>query len=164
MHHDTDLGALQARCTQTDSFAELVPIALAELEKFVGGCNIVCGPISTGGRGSVEENLKVFFGTIDALRSEGREVFSQKPYEERIFFFRTRWQGEDPSRSGAYCMPILEEFYEPLFKRGIIKDAWFIPGWESSFGARWERKTLTALGVTIHDLTTDWVDQHIPKS
>ncbi len=158
MHHDTDLADLRTRCTQTDSFAELVPIALTELEKFPNGCGVVCGPISTGGRGNIEVNLKVFLGTIDALRAKGHAIFSQKPYEERIFFFRTRWRAEDPARTDAYYMPILHDFYYPIFRHGIIKEAWFIPGWESSFGAGWERKTLAELGVTIHDLTPEWID------
>ena len=123
MHHDTDLASLQTECTLCDSFADLTPIALRELEKFQDGCGVVCGPISTGGRGNVEENLRVFIGTIATLRKEGIPIFSQEPYEERIFFFRTRWRDEDPTRAAQYYMPILDEFYTPLFSRGIITHA-----------------------------------------
>lgn len=158
MHLDTDPAWLAAQCVKTNSFAELVPLALAELSKFPAGAEVVCGPISTGGRGSIEKNFSVFNATIAALIKDGRPIFSQVPYEERIFFFRTRWQNEDPSRTGKYYMPILEEFYAPLIRTGRIRRGWFIPGWKSSFGADWERKELQAMGAETHDLTKEWVD------
>lgn len=161
MHHDTNFTLLQAACSQTDSFGELVSIALTELNKFTNGCGVVCGPISTGGRGNPEANLEVFLGTIAALRSDGHPIFSQEPYEERIFFFRDRWRTADATRKNQYYMPILDEFYTPLFGCGVIKDAWFISGWETSFGACWERQRLLAHGVKIHDLTFEWTDRII---
>ncbi|HEX8591422.1 MAG TPA: hypothetical protein VF696_01580 [Candidatus Paceibacterota bacterium] len=161
MHHATDKSWLEAECVKADSFAELVPLALAELKKFPTGAETVCGPISTGGRGSIEENFRVFGATITALTEQGRPIFSQVPYEERIFFFRKRWQDEGPSRAGAYYMPILEEFYHPLLTSGLIRRAWFIPGWESSYGARWERDELTKAGAEIVDLTDEQVDEFL---
>lgn len=158
MHPDTDFEWLVERCNKTDSFDELVIIALEELRKFRHGSEIVCGPISTGGRGSVEANFQVFSATIARLKQEGRPIFSQVPYEERIFF-RNRWRAEDPARANEYHMPILEDFYLPLISSGLIKKCWFIPGWESSFGARWEREHLIQYGADICDLTDDWIDQ-----
>lgn len=164
MHHETDMHWFIRECAKADSFAELLPIAIAELRKFPAGGEVVCGPISTGGRGSFEANFKVFGGTIKTLLREGRPMFSQVPYEERIMFFKKRWQEADPSRTGQYYIPILEEFYLPIFQTGLIKKGWFIPGWESSFGARWERKTLAEHGAEIHDLTADWVDHMLENS
>ncbi len=159
MHHNTDLEWLARECSKADSFADLVPIALTELQKFGAGAEVVCGPISTGGRGSLEKNFEVFGATIKGLQREGRPIFSQVPYEERIFFFRTRWQQEDLSREGQYYMPILTEFYHPLIRSGLIKAGHFIPGWESSFGARWERTELKSMGAKINDLTNNWIDE-----
>ncbi|MFZ1987777.1 MAG: hypothetical protein WAV21_01950 [Minisyncoccia bacterium] len=158
MHHETDFKWLAAECAKTDSFAELVSLALVQLRKFPNGAGVVCGPISTGGRG-VEQNLKIFSGSIEALKLQNFDIFSQIPYEEKIFAFRRRWQDADPSRAGQYYMPILEEFYHPLFHTGLIKKAWFIPGWESSFGATWEREQLTSLGAEIIDLDENWVEK-----
>jgi hypothetical protein len=164
MHHETDIEWLLRECKNADSFAELVPIAIDELKKFADGAEVVCGPITTGGRGSIEANLAVFNGSIRALQQEGRPVFNQVPYEERFFFFKKRWLAADPTRAGQYYMPILEEFYLPIFQTGLIKRGWFIPGWESSFGTRWERKTLPEHGAEIHDLTTDWIDRILHRS
>ncbi len=159
MHHETDAEWHRLECLCADSFAELVAIAINELHKFPTGCELVCGPITTGGRGSVAENIAVFNATIQALQAQGRPIFSQLPYEERIFFFRKRWLDADPLRKGQYYMPILEDFYHPLIKTGHIKKGWFIPGWESSLGATWERQHLTETAVEVCDLSSDWVDE-----
>ncbi|QSH39299.1 hypothetical protein JXR01_03275 [Candidatus Kaiserbacteria bacterium] len=159
MHYKTDSTWLIEECSKTDSFGELVVIAIAELEKFENGAEVVCGPISTGGKGSLEANFKVFSETITKLQKDGCPIFSQVPYEERIFFFRNRWLESDPTNKGKYYMPILEEFYHPLLQTGLIKKGWFIPGWDSSFGARWEREQLTEGNAEIEDLTEAWVDE-----
>lgn len=159
MHYKTDAEQFAKECAKADSFSELVPLAIAELQKFSDGAEVVCGPISTGGRGNVDTNLKVFSASIAKLQDEGRPIFSQVPYEERIFTFRKRWQESDSSRNGQYYMPILDEFYYPLFQTGLIKKGWFIPGWESSFGARWEREQITGIGAEIEDLSEVWIDE-----
>lgn len=159
MHHDTDMDWLTRQCAKADCFAELVPLAIAELRKFSAGAEVVCGPISTGGRGSLEKNFEVFQATIKALQDLGRPIFSQVPYEERIFFFRKRWQDADPSRAGQYYMPILDEFYHPIIQTGLIQKGWFIPGWKSSHGAVWERERLEEVGATVVDLTNQWIDK-----
>ena len=143
MHPDTDLEWLTKECGKAVSFSELAALALAELRKFSDGCEIVCGPITTGGRGSMKKKFKVFRLTVQALAKLGKPMFSQLPYEEQIFFLRKRWQEADSSRINKYCMPILEEFYHPLISTGVIRAAWFIPGWESSFGAEWEQRSMT---------------------
>ncbi len=158
MHHGTNKEKLIKECSETDSFAELSRLAVAELRKFPDGAEVVCGPISTGGRGDISINFKVFGATIAKLQKQGRPIFSQVPYEERIFSFRKRWQDSDPSRAGQYYMPILDEFYRPLFETKLIRKGWFIPGWESSFGARWERDKLIEVKADIVDLPTEWVD------
>lgn len=159
MHHSTNAAALAAACAKCDSFAELTAVALSEMRKFYNGADVVCGPISTGGRGSIDENFRVFCGVIAGLQKQGKQLFSQIPYEERISFFRTRWRSEDPSRLHAYYMPILTEFYHPLIKTGAIRAGWFIPGWESSLGARWEHKELGLAGAERHYLTEEEVNE-----
>ncbi len=158
MHHETDIEQFKRDCATADSFAELLPIALSELRKFPNGAEMVCGPISTGGRGNPEENLRIFNLAIRQLQREGRPIFSQLPYEERIFFFRNRWRAEDPVRLTQYFMPILEDFYRPIMQTGLIKRGWFIPGWESSFGTRWERSELTGAGIEVVDIAKEWID------
>ena len=165
MHYETDQEEfIRKECAAARSFSELAEVAIRELRKFPAGCEIVCGPISTGGRGSLEANFRVFEASVARLLRESRPIFSQIPYEERIVYLRNQWLAEDPAREGQYCMPILTELYLPLIKRRIIKRAWFIPGWQSSFGTKWEREQLTLHGVEITDLTDEWVDEALANT
>ena len=164
MHYNTDMAWFVNECEKANSFAELIPLALAELDKFPDGAEVVCGPISTGGQGNLEVNFRVFGETISKLIHEGNPIFSQVPYEERIFFFRKRWENASPKNVGQYYMPILEEFYHPLIQSGRIRKGWFIPGWESSFGARWERTHLEEIGAEIVELDEEWVEDILNKS
>lgn len=158
MHPNTDIEWLTKECAKTRSLRGLAAIALKELQKFTAGAEMVCGPISTGGRGSAQENLRVFNAAIKALQQNERPIFSQMPYEDCIFLFRKRWQAKDISRANQYYLPILEQFYRPLMRSGILTRGWFIPGWESSLGARWERAELAAAGIEICDLNHAWID------
>jgi hypothetical protein len=101
---------------------------------------MVCGPISTGGRGSRKENLEVFSRTIERISADGLFVFSQMPFEndmERIYKSSPELQG----------IRLLEEFYSPMFKSGLIKLMCFLPGWELSIGANWEHEQAKVLNI-----------------
>jgi hypothetical protein len=162
MHHATDRTEYAAKCATATCFADLAAIAIEELQKFPDGADMVCGPISSGGRGSVAENLRVFDAVIAGLVAEGVPLFAQTVYEEKMQELKRKaiaegWEGE-------YYMPILEEFYLPLFEAGLIKRGWFIPGWNSSIGASWEREQLQALGREIIDLSEERIDQYLAQA
>lgn len=162
MHSETDVAQLLAECAAAADFEELVAIAIREAKKFDGGCNIVCGPISTGGRGSIEKNLVVFEGTIRALSLVPYPMFDQTPYEKKISALRQAWIAEDPeTRNGQYYQDILTRFYLPLFQSGAIVHAWFIPDWASSHGACWERKQFDSLSIGYTDLSQMWLEQFV---
>jgi len=143
------------RKKQADSFHELSQIALKDLRK-IGKASMVCGPITTGGQGSVEENVRVFGLIITHLKQKGVTVFEQLPYEPALWVLKDQWEKEG---NEGYCMPLLTDFYGPVFKSGMIIDSYFLPDWESSFGAKWERNELTQLGIAVHDLETELVNQ-----
>jgi len=107
---------------------------------FVG----VCGPIATGGLGSFEKNINFFNQKIKELQSKGFVVFDQMPFEEPM----QRIKSED-LKKGDYQNDILNDFYLPIFKSGLVSQFYFIPGWESSFGANWEHKLAQELGIEI---------------
>ncbi len=109
---------------------------------------MVCGPISTGGLGPIPANLERFHLAITTLTEAGYPIFTQMPYEEALH--RIRDQSVGP---GVYDNQLLEEFYLPLFESGKVEKMFFIPGWESSFGARWERGHAQRLGIEIFDLS-----------
>lgn len=133
------------------SFSELVPIAIAVAQRMPQPVGQVAGPISTGGLGSLEKNIAVFDATIAKLITDGLTIFDLTPFEKVIFRLR---QGKDTTESNQALM---QEFYLPLFNSGLIKKLYFIHGWESSEGARWERQQAQRLGMEIIDLEPNLV-------
>lgn len=103
----------------------------------------VCGPISTGGRGSREANMKYFSQAIDFGIENGLVIFDQRPFESVI----KRLSPEHTETS--YDLRILTDFYEPLFRSGRVGCLLFLPGWETSRGARWERQMGRSLGLRV---------------
>lgn len=110
-------------------------------EKFI----FVCGPVSTGGLGSVERNLQVLNTRVHEFIENGEFVFDQTPFEDVIKRLREELKDLDGTRT-------LEEFYRPIIESGYIKEMRFLPGWKSSIGATWERNLGKKLGITIVDL------------
>lgn len=135
------------------SFGELAKIALGLITKLPQPLAQVSGPISTGGKGDVKENLKEFDDLIKLLKSNNINVFDQVPFENTIGKIKDVWHKEG---NDGYCMPILEDFYRPIIKSGHIKYFFFLPDWETSYGAKWERKECKQHNVRIIDLPENW--------
>jgi len=135
---------------RAETFGELVPIAMTILGFFEEEVTIVSGPISTGGFGSRKLNIKVFTNAIGHLQVQGRSVFDQTPFETAIFRLASQWHRSHPEAD--YCMPILDDFYGPVFASGFISRVAFIHDWQSSRGAQWERRKALELGLAIDDL------------
>ena len=106
----------------------------------------VCGPITTGGLGDRWLNLHRFHSTITALRRDGHHIFTQMPFEPALVRL-----AEADKKHGRVCQ-ILEGFYLPLFRSGLIRQVFFMPDWATSAGASWERKLVAELGLEIIDL------------
>ncbi len=124
------------------NFIELSEIALRVIRKMPQPIVQACGPIATGGTGSLEMNLKIFGNFIQALVRDGKNVFDQMPFEEPM----QRLKKEEWYRGGDQ---VLVEFYLPIFESGLIKRLYFIPRWETSFGASWEHEQAIRLGIEI---------------
>lgn len=122
---------------------EMLPIAMRIIDKMPDPIVQVCGPIGTGGLGNVTANLVAFNTNILFLQKKGLSVFDQMPFEEPIQKLKERLH------SGHYLSEILTDFYLPLFKSGRIKTLYFMKGWETSYGARWEYDTAKILGMDI---------------
>lgn len=138
---------------KVDSFEELAEIGVSILSRIkADGHEIgeICGPLSTGGLGSPDLNRERFQRAIDAVRERGYIIFDQLPFEDAIRRIMKRY---DPSE---YCHDILDVFYATIFETGHITKFFFIPGWESSTGARWERKRALQHGIEIIDIPLDW--------
>ena len=101
---------------------------------------MLSGPISTGGKGSRTENLLVFSMAIQRASADGLIVFDQMPFEDdidRIFKLNPNQQE----------LQLLEEFYLSIFETGFISLLCFLPGWKTSFGAKWEHDQAELLGI-----------------
>ena len=127
-------------------------IAISVLESMPQPISELCGPISTGGLGDFDKNIKVFKRGIKELKFQGLNPFDQTPLQLAFDQMILNWK---ESGNTGYCLPILE-VYELIFKSGLINEGIFLPGWESSFGARWERETLSKLGIKISEFPEEW--------
>lgn len=124
------------------TFTDLGAIALRIVARMPQPLGQVCGPISTGGAGSIEANLRRFRETIESLTRAGENIFDQMPFEEPMFEIRKRTGGAT----------LLEDFYGPLFRSGLIRKLFFVPQWHTSVGANWEREQAMRLRIEIVDL------------
>lgn len=145
------------KIAKAETYAELAPIAMGMIDSYVKyqkemqlpeWMEMVCGPISTGGLGTVNANIAHFNAHIQSLVVAGNPIWDQTIFEDAIMRIKTN----NPIPGGWYDMRILEEFYKPLFESGKIKKMYFIPWRESSTGARRERETAKRLGIEIVDL------------
>ena len=101
-----------AQVNALQSNGEMADFAIAMLATMPQPVCQVCGPITTGGRGSIEENLKVLDYAIRYLRAQGRSVFDQQPYQATM----QRLKALQPD----YHSAVLNEFYLPVFRAGHI--------------------------------------------
>lgn len=115
----------------------------------------VCGPISTGGYGSVEHNLLAFHKTIQKLKKSRKElIFDQMPFEPLFHRFHAEWSAV---HGDAYMQPVLDDFYLHLFERGHIKKLTFMHDWKSSRGAQWEHEQAERLRIPVEYLPENYI-------
>jgi len=135
---EEDKAALAA----AQDFPDLTAIAFRVLNRMPKPIAQVCGPISSGGYGSLEKNLAAFDATIDHLIAQKLNIFDQIPFERPMF--RIIGQNRDELRH-----KLLTDFYLPIFEAGLISRLYFMHGWESSHGATWEFEQAKRLGMEI---------------
>lgn len=148
---DVEFKALEVAST----FHEAGDIALTILSRMsVTGKEIVqiCGPISTGGLGTMEKNMARFRLAIDRATENGLFVFNQIPFQQTI---KRLSNFED--RQKKYNWEILEIFYRKIFESGYIHRTLFLPYWYSSNGAKWERNIVTKIGIPVEDYPLEWL-------
>ena len=131
---------------------DLLPIAESVLKKLNKPIIQVCGPISTG-KFDVKTNTKIFEATIKKLSDQGLTIFNQLPFQGAMDRMYKEWI----KTNSGYFMPILDDFYTPIFRLGYIQIFYFIPGWEYSFGARWEHDQFHKFGIEVKYLPDDWI-------
>jgi len=140
-----DVQALDEAVMYTDLFV----IALRIIDRMPKeNLTQICGPITTGGKGSRDENIKEFNKAIFFFISKGENIFDQMPFQDAMERLSKDVEGYDTR--------ILEHFYLPLFRSGKIKKLKFLPDWEGSKGANWEHKQIEILNIPFENLSNDW--------
>ncbi|MBU6415368.1 DUF4406 domain-containing protein [Patescibacteria group bacterium] len=137
------------------TFEDLAVIALRVLKRMhqterkrahPRNIGMVSGPISTGGLGSPDANIKAMRKTIRKLEQKGYCVFNQLPFEDPMWkIIKTPYyQGE---------LHLLTKFYRPIFKSGFITIIHVMLNWNTSFGATWEHKETKRFRIKQNHLT-----------
>jgi hypothetical protein len=139
------------------TYDEAKDLALRMLQRLAQPVSQVCGPLTTGGRGTFEANVEMLHLAIQSLTQEGHIVFDQRPFEIPM---RKLVQAHVASGGRGYDYSLLERFYLPLFASGLIKQLYFLPGWESSIGASWEHQRGKELGLEIFYLSDSFLSGH----
>ncbi len=138
-----------ALLARTETCADMFTVAKRVLNRLPKPVVQVCGPISTGGAGSLKKNLALMDRAVELLHTHGRHVFSQLPFEEPM-------QRIKYAHQGSYAMTLLDDFYKPLFESGLVDALYFLPAWQSSFGARWEYEQAKRLGIKTLFFPKGW--------
>ena len=142
--------------TAARGFSDLAEHTLKVIARVGKPVVMVSGPISTGGKGSRDENIKNYAKAIEYLRMKKIPVFDQVLIESLIGFHAKAWQEKGNT---GYCIPILEDLYKPIFRSGLVGKLMFMPDWQTSFGSRWERKTAAELAIDIEDFPPNWEEE-----
>lgn len=138
-----------------ETFEELADLGVDILKQMsLSGNPIVeiCGPITTGGLGNIEKNLNRLKKSIEIANKKGLQVFDQLPFEKSIVRLSGKY-----TKTNGYCLAILEIFYRKLFESGYISKALFLPDWQTSRGATWEREMMSILNIKVEEYPKEWL-------
>jgi len=128
---------------KVQSFKELYVIAERVMKRMPQPMIQVCGPIATGGLGSIETNLHAFNETIKKLQADGFTIFDQMPYEDTMQRLKANYSETNHHKG------IFEDFYWPVFHSGLVSAFYFMPNWQTSKGATMEHEKAKELGAKI---------------
>jgi hypothetical protein len=143
--------------SEAKNYQQLSIVALKVLKDMPKPISQVCGPFSTGGLGDIEKNRERVRKVTEKLLSEGHNIFNWwNDFEKQIGKIR---KTSEKKTSHETNQELLDEFYKTLQESGYIETMYFIPGWESSHGASWEREQAKRLGIKIVDLTEEYFEE-----
>ena len=125
-------------CKNYNELGELMLASLKELKQENPDKKIiqVCGPITTGGLGSIQKNMEAIKDMIREMEQQGYVSFDQTPFEDKMFEIKA--QRKENNTFKHYDWDLLNDCYLPIFSSGIFDHLVFLPGYESSIGAQWE--------------------------
>ena len=123
---------------------------LRELRNTSGGEKIfeLCGPITTGGVGSIQGNNDKMVRVVEKIRTMGHKVFAHTDYTKEILAIKSELQKHN--RFYYYDWDLLYDCFDPLFASGLLDGLIFLEDFESSTGARWEYDMALKYGIPIY--------------
>ncbi len=62
-------------------------------------------------------------------------------------------------KENGYYIATLEFFYKKIFESGFINKALFLPGWQDSKGATWERNLAQKLNIIVEEYPEKWLKE-----
>ncbi len=154
---DISSDELISKLTEAQSIEEIAEVALWLLRKLPQPVAMVCGRLRTGG-GGFEENRRMIRKAISYVRRHEHEAV----FDQLIFLGRSdrlpdaRWRLRVPFIRNHVLRrrrrAMREKFHLPLLRSGLIREMFFLPGWELSEGSRWYYDRAIELGIKIHYL------------
>ena len=142
------------RMDDATTYEELLHVATDILKSIPQPISSVCCPISTGGAGDINKNLKIFDKTTNKLSNQNNSIFDQMPFEKILQKLKDKFGDSEEEKNKI----MLDKFYLPIYKSGLITKMYFIHGWESSHGARWERGIAQKYNILIEDLSENFTE------
>ena len=149
---EQELGALES-AHRFDDVAKIAITMLARHRHEGQNVSMICGPMTTGGCGSFEANMEHFRKSVKVAVRYGLFVFDQTLFQDAMIRI-SNWKS-----GAAYPQDVLEIFYRNIFESGHVDKLIFLPDWESSKGARWERSIAADLNLPIEEFPSKWLDE-----
>jgi hypothetical protein len=135
MKYWTEKDLLELKNART--FEDVGKIAIEIQNSMPDEIGHLCGPMSTGGLGNIEDNL-INFENILIKLSQDYQMYNQLPLEDGIYRIMKKLK-----ETNSYNPEdLLNAIYKPLFNSKKLKKVFFIHDWESSHGTTWENNYL----------------------
>lgn len=124
--------------------------AVARLKLLPAPVVRVCGPLTSGGYG-YDENLRRFRVAEERLKHEGKTVFD---------YFANNSDELHIKDAGIPWELVMEHYHKPILSSGLIAKAYFMPKWQTSNGASWERDYIENFtAMQIAELGEEWFEE-----
>ena len=109
----------------------------------------VCGPLTSDGPEGYAGNARRLEQAVEILKSKGMSVWSVNGGEQKI--------KERQCSHSSVC----NYFHGPILESGLIQKAYFLPHWEESKGALFERETAEKVGIIIQEFPEEWFTHNV---
>jgi hypothetical protein len=143
-----------AKASTMEELAEVAIRFLRRISKKGHEVIEICGPMTTGGLGDFNANMKRYNHAIKMAVQSGYVVFDLPFFQPAIVRILDFKEGQP-----NYNWEILHVFLRKVFESRYIVKGFFLPDWQSSIGASWEREEFERLKIPIEECPSTWLDQ-----